>query len=125
MPDFTKGRSAPAVPRPLGSVQLEPKGSMKHFKLGFAHVPKLDREAVSCVSDYGAPKYGVKGTREEGEPQPYLRLNRYQCRGVLDQCTQAGQILCETTSVMGVFIFNRRLNVKSECCALFFKHHGR
>ena len=57
---------------------------MKHFKLGFAYVHKLDREAVFCVSDYSAPKFGVKGTPEEGEPQPYLRLDRYYCRGVLD-----------------------------------------
>ena len=52
--------------------------STKHVKVGFAHVPKMDREAVPSVSDYGAPKYGVEGTRKEGEPQPYFTLDRYQ-----------------------------------------------
>ncbi len=60
------------------------KGSTKHFKLGFANVPKLDRETVPCLSDYGAPKYGVKGTHEEGEPQPDFRLDRQRYGGVLD-----------------------------------------
>ncbi len=60
------------------------KDSAKHCKLGFAQVPKLDREAVPRVSDYGAPKYGVEGTHEEGEPQLYFRLDRYQYGGVLD-----------------------------------------
>jgi hypothetical protein len=57
---------------------------MKHFNLAFVHVRKLDREAGPCVSDYGTPKFGAKGSHEKGEPQPYFRLDRHRYGGVLD-----------------------------------------
>ena len=85
----------------------------------------MDRESVACVSDHGAPEYGVGGTDEERESQLYLRLDPDRRGGSFDEYTRERQILCQTSSRMGVLIVGRHLNEKSRRCPFFFDRHDR